>query len=99
MTARFAHSAHPAWAVTCWVDDNHVYVELPVKDSAPYITKHSLTEAGLSKALGQLRDIHRERRGSANYTIAPHPKFKPKGDFSDAQREKARDVLKRLKII
>lgn len=102
MTASFAPSGRPTWAITCWADDVAVYVELPCKDGPPYITKYALTEAGLSKALSLMRELHRKAQPAGSSYSAPiHPKTKydAKGEFTKDQRASARNVLKRLKII
>lgn len=99
----FALSGKPSHAVVAWVDDTHVYVELPCKDAPPFITKYSLTEGGLSSALNLMREIHRkERPTGSRYKIEDHPKLRkiePKsGSFTEDARAKTRDILKRLKI-
>lgn len=101
MSGSFLPSGKPTWAVVAWVDDNSVFIELPCKDGPPYIQKFAFSDAGLSKALGLMRDLHRKQRPQGGtYAFAKHPKIKAaKGDFTEAQRANARDVLKRLKII
>ena len=102
----FASSARPPWAVTMWVDDHAVYMELPVKNGPPYITKHEFCEGGLSKALGMMRDIYRAQAPSGgSYNLTKHPlieanaKAKSRSpQATDAQREAARATLKRLGI-
>lgn len=57
----------PPHAIPCWCDDTHIFVALPTKDAANphYVMSFSLTEGGLSKALGLLRQ----------HTKAPLPSF------------------------
>jgi hypothetical protein len=94
----------PPWAITCWVDDNYVYVEMPGQP-IPYIQRHSLTEAGFSKALNALRTVHREhgsRKGGHVKYAMPKPKVttprtkRGKDDFSPEQRMNALAVLKKM---
>lgn len=99
MSAIAGTTAKPLWAVTAWVDDNAVYVELPTLTGPYYISKFPLTESGLSKALNLMRTIHRQaqpRGGSYRFTQPNITRATP--NFSEDQRQKARDVLKRLKI-
>lgn len=108
MTATFAKSAKPSYAVTCWADDNNVFVELPCDNAPPYIITFALTSDGLGKALSVMRELYvRElpiRRGGkepANYTRSDsHPKLvKPSVTATESQRESARAVLRKLGII
>jgi hypothetical protein len=48
-------TAHPSWAIITWIDDNHIYAEIPSSMGNPYITKFPITEGGLSQALNFLR--------------------------------------------
>lgn len=99
MSANFSTTARPSHAVTAWVDDVNVYVELACKNAPPYVMKFPLTDAGLSKALNLMREVHRKKGGSRQKD-APHPLVQRKGDtFSQEQRDTAKAVLRRLKII
>lgn len=93
-------SARPPWSVVCWVDDNFVYTEVPCVSGPPLIQKYPLTEGGLSRALNFLRAFHREHQpAGGDYKITLQAKITrdaPKG--SDAQREKAREILRKLNI-
>lgn len=97
----YSLTAKPAYAVVAWVDDNHVYVELPCTDGPPYITKYANTEAGLSKALGLMRDIHRKMKPvGGTFNLTQHPKLiRRDGKASGASHAKARAILKQMKII
>ena len=90
----------PPHAVTCWVDDRNVYVELPTKGQ-PYIQRFPITEAGFHKALSALKDIHDKiGRRYVLYTEtdikqAYRTKSKPKQtQFTDAQIQQAMEILK-----
>lgn len=98
MTATFAPTAKPRWAVTAWVDDNNVFVEIPIKDQAPFIAKYSLTAAGLNEALGRMRDYHTEKSGPPVYVVPPRIASTP-SKYPDATREKAKEVLRKLGIV
>lgn len=94
-----AKSAKPVWAVTAWVDDNNVFVELPTTDAPNYIMKFDLTEAGLSKALKLMRDTHRKAQPTGGYYQLPQQPIVrkvSKSQFTEDQRAKARATLKRL---
>lgn len=71
MSAEFAITGRPRWAVTAWVDHNNVFVELPVKDQAPFIMKFPLTASGLGEALAKMRSYHVAEAGPPVYTIPP----------------------------
>ncbi len=100
MNATSASSARPPWAITCWADDHSIFTEVPAVSGPPLIQKYALTEGGLSKALDFLRAFHRQSQPTGgDYKITLQANIKrssPAG--SDAQREKAREILKRLKI-
>lgn len=95
--AEIAATGRPAWAVCAWADDNNIYIELSGVHG-PYISKYPLSEAGLSKALHLMRDCHRKMASPIYQALGVNPNYKPKGDFSEMQRERAREVLRRLKI-
>jgi hypothetical protein len=93
----------PPWALTCWVDDRFVYVELA--GAIPYIERFALCEAGLSKALNILRSRRREYAGPPEKTPPavhkPATRFVHRGRatrdaFNDDQRDRARAVLKAM---
>lgn len=88
----------PSHAVTCWIDDTHVYVLLPTKDKSGFITKYALTDAGLNRALQLMRTVHKRQGGAKVYTLGDQSVVKRVEPFSESQREAARAVLKRLKI-
>lgn len=97
MTDSIAPTGAPAWAVICWADDNNIYIKLRGVHG-PYITKYSLSEAGLSKALFLMKDCHTKMASPIYQAQGVNLAYKPKGDFNEQQRERAREVLKRLKI-
>lgn len=106
MSAEYLSTGRPPWAVTAWVDDSYVYIELPCKDGPPYIEKHAFSESGLSKALGMMRDLYRKQRPKGGtYSLSRHPKLiamdKSKGlpQASDSQRTIVRNILKKRGII
>lgn len=71
MTAEYASSAKPRWAVTAWVDANNVFIEIPIKDKPPFISKYPLTAEGLGLALGQMKKFHTVESGPPQYVIPP----------------------------
>lgn len=109
MSAKVAPSGAPPYAVPMWVDDSHIYMEIPnKKTNVPYISKFALTEGGLGKALGIMREGHRKhqpRGGRYNITKqAAIKKLKPTSRHIDVtytkdQRQKAFDVLKKMGLI
>lgn len=103
MTATAARSASPPWAVTAWCDETAVFVELPCVDGPPYITRYPLSEAGLSKALWLMREVYNKSRPTPPPNgHTKHPKLHrggPPSAFTVEQRESARNVLVKLKLI
>lgn len=92
-----ASTGRPAWAVTAWCDENSIYIELSGVNG-PYITCYPLNEGGLSKALHLMRDCHAQAASPIYQRPGVVEAYKPKGPFSESQRERARELLKRMKI-
>lgn len=92
-----ASTARPAYAHYVWCDENSIYVELSGMHG-PAVIAFPNDSSGLAKALSLLRDarpkitpIHYIRPG----VVAG---YKPKGDFSEAQRERVRELLKKVGV-
>lgn len=105
MTDKVADTSAPPWARKMWYDSNHIYLEMPVKDSVPITLKYSWTEDGLSKALKMMKHVaetdsrYAPRNGK---TVLDHPIIKrPKEQVQSTveSRSKARELLKRKGII
>lgn len=100
-----ARSYRPPYAVTCWVDEGHVHIEIPSKDPSipPYIQRYALSEQGLSKALSAMKAGYKAYKDSGRvFTPVPRqPTRRQRGtdNFSERQREAARAVLKRMGLI
>ncbi len=97
----------PPYAITCWADATHIFVELPTTSGPPYITKYPFTEAGLSKALWLMRSGYEKAKPTitGDYSRA-HPLIKHTSKAkaavaktTDEQRASARNVLKKMGII
>lgn len=73
MSAEFATTAKPRWAVVMWVDHNNIFCEIPIKDKAPFITKYPLTTPGLNEALSTMKKYHTIESGPAIYSAPPRP--------------------------
>lgn len=69
--SNFATTARPRWAVTSWVDHNNIYVEIPIKNQAPFVAKYPLTAEGLGLALNQMKKFHTVEAGPPQYVIPP----------------------------
>ena len=95
----YADSGRPSYAITVWADENYIYSELPVTGGPPYITKHALTENGLGKIISQMRELY--RKDAHPVMLTNHPKLVGKASVAttQAQRQAALAVLRRLKII
>lgn len=102
MNATSAPTARPAYAVVVWCDHSHIFTEIPASNGGqPYVQKWSLTEGGLSKALAQMKSLYADSGITGDYQIPLNGLIKSAtgiNNFSADQRQKARDVLRRLKI-
>lgn len=79
-----------------WATKDGLYVEIPCKDGPPYVCRYRLTTEGLAAAL----NILIEHEAATTTQITDHPKItRPLAKFTDANRQAALDVLRRLKII
>lgn len=103
MTDHVLTTARPTSAAIAWATPDAIYVEIPCRDGPPYIARYRKTIDGLTAALNIL--IEHDDPAPRPQAIA-HPAVKkvPQGATSRAswatedQRQKARDILKRLKI-
>jgi len=92
-----ALTAAPANALLIWTDNLSLYTQLPGPDGRPIVIRYPLTTAGLSQVLGIIRtrayDSAAEGRwyGSGSNI--------PPGPGTPAQRENAREVLKRMGML
>jgi hypothetical protein len=115
MTDHRLSTAKPSHALTMWVDDTAIYVEIPATNGGyPYIQHFPLHEAGLSKALNFLRTRYESApTAEKNYTRAPvEPGYvcesagasvvyrRQKGvKQTDVERAQAVAVLRKLGIV
>lgn len=97
MTDSVASTARPAYAHYVWCDENSIYVEMSGMHG-PTVIAFPNNTTGLMKLLTLLHDarpvsapIHYTRPGVVEG-------YRPKGDFSEAQRERAREILKKVGI-
>lgn len=99
MSATAAPTARPATGAIAWATKTELFVEYPTKGGTPYVTRFPLTSTGLAQALSIL--IENAEHGTHRLTASDHPSVKrqPLTTFTPDQRSKARDVLRRLKIV
>lgn len=71
MIDTFASSGRPRWAVCAWTDANNVFIEIPIKDKPPFISKYPLTTEGLGLALNQMKKFHTVEAGPPQYVFPP----------------------------
>lgn len=89
-----ARTAAPPSALLLWTDNLSLYVQLPGPDALPVVIRYPLTTAGLSSAIGLIRTRAYDG-GDRPYT----PPQLPNLPGTPAQRENAREVLRRLGVI
>lgn len=101
MTNSLAPSGAPPWACLCWADATHVYIEYPSKLSSPYIQRFPLGDPGFAKAILFMRKEEKAKSLGVAYVAPakPSPTNKKPSVGTEDQRAKARDVLKRLKLL
>jgi len=91
-----ALSAAPARAILLWTDDRDLYAEFPGPDGMPVVVRYQLTAAGLSSALGLIRTKASDR---CTYDWQTPLRDRAPGPGTPAQRENARAILRRLRMI
>lgn len=98
MIDQVASTARPAYAHYVWCDENNIYVEMSGMHG-PAVIAFPNNTTGLMKLLSLLHDarpasapIHYIRPG----VVAG---YKAKGDFNESQRERARELLKKMNLI
>lgn len=102
MTDSIAKSGAPPWAYTIWTDSNNIFLEIPAKSGTPYITKYQRSSAGMSQALATLTNAHDAmNKAKAPYKVPTQAVTKVAMGVhgTENQREAARLILKRLRII
>lgn len=93
--------APPRHAVHAWVDENNIFLAIPMKGKAPFIDRYPLTAAGLGEALAKMRNYHTKQAGPPVYVPPPRPTaqlVRPGPLSNDRRLALAQDILKRLII-
>lgn len=101
MSATLAKSAAPPWAITIWRDATNIYTEVPNKapNGVPFIASYPLSEAGLGKALDQMR---------TRYNSSASPVYRPESLRASnlkplvgtaSQQATAASILRKMGII
>lgn len=94
-----APSAAPTHAILTWVDVNNLYFELRGVNG-PSVISFPRSSLGLQKALAILFGLHETEGHGEIYSRPQLPSSIPdKNGITERQRQDARDILKRLKII
>src|SRR5437762_746709 len=97
MTDVVASTGRPANAVSIWADNRSIYIEL-AGQHGPCIISYTRDSIGLAKILELLFARTKEYSGEVYVRPGVVAAYRPKGDFNEAQRERAREVLKKLGI-
>jgi len=99
MTATFAPSAAPPWAIRVWADDRSVYAEVP-SINGPCVVAYARSEGGLSQALTTLGAMHTaEGHGDPYLRPAAVAKNLMKDGITQKDLDSARAALKELGIL
>jgi hypothetical protein len=101
MTDTFLTTARPQNVSIAWATKDAIFVEIPCENGPPYICRYPKNLTGLAKALNVV--LEKPERNDVRTLQKDHPKVtkvpQNASQFTDASREKTRDILKRLKII
>ena len=89
-----ARTAAPANALLVWTDNLNIFTQLPGPGGLPVVIRYPLTNAGLSSCIGLIRT--RAYDGGDRQYTPPEPPNQP---GTPAQRENAREVLRRLGLL
>jgi len=95
-TDTFATEAKPRWAVIAWVDDHNVFIEIPIKDQAPFVAKFLNSPQGLAEALTRMRDYHKEMAGPSKYIPTPRAASGRPSQYGLSTRAKAQEILRKM---
>lgn len=102
MSATFARTAAPKYALLTWADANAIYLEIPAKDPTklpPLVMAFSKTEGGLTKALAYVTRRHSDFAGPQQYKLPEDAKLPTKPALgSTMQQAHAQAVLRRLGV-
>lgn len=99
MTATSAPTAAPPYAVPFWVDRNSLFCELPSLNG-PIVFRFTRDTIGLAKAFATVFTIY-ESEGHGEIYSAPQlaSSIPDKNGITDRQRQDARDILRKMKVI
>lgn len=99
MTATSAPSAAPPYAVPFWVDGNYLFCELP-STNGPCVFRFTRDSIGLAKAFATVFSAYLPDTHGEIYSAPQCPSSIPdKNGITDRQRQDARDILRKLKVI
>ena len=97
MNDSVASTGRPAYAHYVWCDENNIYVEMSGMHG-PHIVAFPNDSSGLAKALGLLRDARPKSTPITYVRPGVVAGYKARGDFSEAQRERAREILTKVGV-
>lgn len=99
MTATSAPSAAPPYAVPFWVDANYLFCELK-SQNGPVVFKFTRDSIGLAKAFATVFTVYQTEGHGEIYSAPQCPSSIPdKNGITERQRQDARDILRKLKVI
>jgi hypothetical protein len=91
-----ARTAAPPNALLIWTDNLSLFTQLPGPNGLPVVIRYPLTATGLSSVLGIIRTRTYDSAAEGRWSEAIS---KSVGPGTPAQRENAREVLKRMGMI
>lgn len=94
-----ADTAAPSYAVPFWLDRNRLYCELP-SANGPVVFAFPRDTIGLAKAFATVFEAYLPDTHGEIYSAPQCPSSIPdKNGITDRQRQDARDILRKLKVI
>ncbi len=98
MSATFALTAAPDYACLMWADEMNVYAQVSGVNG-PYVAIFPRSEGGVAAALHHMGAMYTEHAGEPYLRPELPSKELAKRGLTQNDREAARDVLKRMKVI
>lgn len=99
MMGQKANTAAPPYAVPFWVDKNSLYCELP-SQNGPIVFRFTRDTIGLAKAFATVFEAYQPDTHGEIYSAPQLASSIPdKNGITDRQRQDARDILRRMKVI
>lgn len=88
----------PPNAAVAWATKDEILVSIPQKSGPPYICRYHKTTNGLAQALNVLLENEAPKYSLERSKVQLEPFIKREVRYTEAMREKTREILKRRGI-